>query len=91
MKEMPIIQRFLMFPVKKNMSGTETTNTDIREAFADLIYSNVNGIKALTLAQKIYNSDGEIEFEDSEIEIIKTIADNLCIAKIVDSMHAIIE
>lgn len=82
---------FKEFPVKKNMTGKETIGTDIRESFADLIYSNVNGIKALTLAQKIYNSDGEEEYSDNEIALIIDVTDNLCVAKIVDSMHAILD
>lgn len=82
---------FKEFPIKKNMTGKETIGTDIRESFADLIYSNVNGIKALTLAQKIYNSEGEEKYSDNEIALIKNVAENLCTAKIIDSIHAIIE
>lgn len=82
---------FKEFPIKVKMTGTEAIGTDIRESFADLIYSNVNGIKALTLAQKIYKSEGEEEFDEYEIELIKNVAENLCTAKIIDSMNAIIE
>lgn len=82
---------FKEFPIKVKMTGTETIGTDIRESFADLIYSNVNGIKALTLAQKIYKSEGEEEFDKYEIELIKNVAENLCTAKIIDSLQAIIE
>lgn len=82
---------FKEFPIKKNMTGTEAIGTDIRESFADLIYSNVNGIKALTLAQKIYKSEGEEEFDEYEIELIKNVAENLCTAKIIDSLQAILE
>lgn len=82
---------FKEFPVKKHMTGKETIGTDIRESFADLIYSNVNGIKALNLAQKIYNSEGETEFDENEIGLMMNVAENLCVAKIIDSLQAIIE
>ena len=82
---------FKEFPVKHNISGTDIKKEDLREQFADLIYSNISGIKALTLAQKIYKSEGEEEYDDNEIEIIKKTVEELCIAMIIDSMHTIIE
>lgn len=82
---------FKEFPVKKNISGTEIQKEDLREQFADLIYSNINGIRALNLAQKIYKSEGEEEYNDGEIDIINSTVNELCIAKVIDSLQAILK
>lgn len=47
---------------------------DVRELFADAIYSAGNGVAALELCRKIYNSDGEEEYTDREVELIKQYA-----------------
>lgn len=79
---------FKEFPLKKGLSSKDHQILDVRESLADLIYTNINGIAALTLAQKIYNSDGETEFDDNEITMLKSVVEQLCTARMIDSLNA---
>ncbi len=54
-----------------NLSRTKNKVEDLRELFADAIYSTGNGVAALELCRKIYHSDGEEEYTDKEVELIK--------------------
>lgn len=44
---------------------------DVREMFADAIYAAGRGVASLELCRKIYNSDGEEEYDEKEVELIK--------------------
>ena len=44
---------------------------DVREMFADAIYASGRGVASLELCRKIYNSDGEEEYDEKEVELIK--------------------
>lgn len=81
---------FKEFPMKKGLSSNDNTIIDIREEFANIIYNNVNGIAALTLAQKIYKSDGELEIDDDEESIIVNVVDQFCIGRLIDSLHSVL-
>lgn len=59
---------------------------DARESFANLIYLNVNGIRAHTLAMKIYQSDGETEYSPDEIRLIKEVAERMCTPNFIDGL-----
>lgn len=80
---------FKEFPMKTGIASKDIVKADIRESFADVLYSNINGIKALTLAQKIYKSEGEIEFDDEEFDLIKIAAEQNCVPRLIDSLHNI--
>lgn len=56
------------------LSRKQGTVEDVRELFADAIYAVGNGVAALELCRKIYNSDGEEEYTDREVELIKQYA-----------------
>lgn len=60
--------------VYNGVSRTKESIEDVRELFADAIYSAGNGVAALELCRKIYNSDGEEEYTDREVELIKQYA-----------------
>ena len=51
---------FQQFSVPTGVSRKNRQTGDARESFADMIYLNVNGIKAHALAMKIYQSEGAI-------------------------------
>lgn len=44
---------------------------DVREMFADAIYASGRGVASFELCRKIYNSDGEEEYDEKEVELIK--------------------
>ena len=62
------------------------TTTDVREPFADLIYGNAGGIRAHALALKIYNSDGAEEYAPEEVEVIRGVAERLCVPGFIDGL-----
>lgn len=78
---------FKELEIKTSFKSNEKVKVDSREAFANILYSKVNGIAALTLAQKIYNSDGEEEYNDSEISIIKNCAENYTIPAVIEALN----
>lgn len=63
---------------------------DVRELFADAIYSAGNGVAALELCRKIYNSDGEEEYTDREVELIKQYA-SLGTPRFIDAVMTMID
>ncbi len=60
---------------------------DVRETFADMIYNNVNGIKAHALALKIYENKGAVEYTDEEVQLIRTVAEQLCVPGFIDGLN----
>lgn len=75
------------FKVKKSFKGDECTVCDLREQFADLIYTNTCGMRAFKLAEKIYSSDGEVDLDDIEAEIFKDLVNEKCTPQIIDSLR----
>ena len=82
---------FQHFRIANGIKQDVIVEIDTREQLADVIYNNVNGIAALTLAQKIYKSEGETEYDDSEVKVLTEVIDNICRAAIVDAYHKIID
>ena len=79
---------FKEFQIQENLFSDTTTLVDVREGFSTVVYKNSQGIKGLDLALKIYKSDGEIEFNDDELQIIKNISE-ICIAPITKAIQDI--
>lgn len=52
----------------------KTEKLDVSEAVADVIYKNVGGVVAHSLALRIYN-DGEVDLNEKECEIVRMVAD----------------
>ena len=79
---------FKEFQIQENLFSDTKTLVDLREGFSNVLYKNSQGIKGLDLALKIYKSDGEIEFNDDELQIIKNISE-ICIAPITKAIQDI--
>lgn len=47
---------------------------DARESVANMLYLNVNGIRAHALAMKIYRSEGETDFNEEEVKTLTEVA-----------------
>lgn len=78
---------FQHFKIYASISHKESHTVDVRENFADMIYNNVNGIKAHALALKIYNSEGCVEYTDEEVNLIGTVAERLCVPGFIDGLR----
>lgn len=77
---------FQRFRIPTGVSCKCHRTGDARESFADVLYLNVNGIRAHALAMKIYNSEGETEFSTEEVKLIKEVADKLCTPNFIDGL-----
>lgn len=72
-------------------TGIDRKNTitqDIRLDFANMLYLN-SDIRGLHLAEKIYNSDGSVDFSEDEISLMKNIVNQFGTAMIVDAFNII--
>ena len=78
---------FQHFNVYLSVSHKEARPMDVRETFADMIYNNVNGIKAHALALKIYNGEGSVEYTDEEVSLMGTVAERLCVPGFIDGLN----
>lgn len=64
---------------------------DVRELFADLVYKKLNGIRAHSLAMKIYKSNEETEFCSEELTLIKSVAEHFCVPGFIDGLKEQLE
>ena len=78
---------FQHFNVYQSVSHKEARPMDVREVFADMIYNNVNGIKAHALALKIYESKGEADYTDDEVKLVRIVAERLCVPGFIDGLN----
>ena len=67
---------FKNFKQYNDISHETTTTVDIRRAFADLMYKNMNGIVAHDLALRIYRSEEPISLNEEEEKIVLQLAEN---------------
>lgn len=78
---------FQHFNVYLSVSHKEARPMDVRETFADMIYNNLNGIKAHALALKIYESEGEADYTDDEVKLVRVVAERLCVPGFIDGLN----
>lgn len=72
--------------IKTNISGSDTAVIDAREQLANIIYQRMPGIAALSVAQKVYKSEGETEYEEREYEIIKECVKMYCVPYVINAI-----
>lgn len=78
---------FKHFKVYTGISRKTVQEGDIRESFADLLYTNVPGIRSHALALKIYQSNGYAEYSDEEVRLITEVANKLCLPNVIDGLN----
>ncbi len=66
---------FKRFEIYNAISHKEVVVHDCREEFANIIYLNGNGVACHALAMKVYKSEGDTEFSEEEISMMKKFAD----------------
>lgn len=62
---------FAALQIATNIKKDEYIVKDIREELANAMYQNARGIGYMALAMKIYKSDGEVELDDKEFNLLK--------------------
>lgn len=78
---------FQHFNVYTTVSRKDVRQMDVRETFADMVYNNVNGIKAHALALKIYDSAGYADYSDDEVKLVRIVAERLCVPGFIDGLN----
>lgn len=76
---------FERFEIYTAINHKEVIVQDCREGFANIIYLNGNGVACHALAMKVYKSEGETEFSDEEIALMKQFAENFGNLSLLDS------
>ena len=77
---------FQQFSAPTGVSRKNRQTGDARESFANMLYLNVNGIRAHALAMKIFNSEGEESYSPEEVKLIKEVAEKLCAPNFIDGL-----
>lgn len=72
-------------PTGIDMKGYRTE--DARESVANMIYLNVNGIRAHALALKIYQSEGLTDFSADEINVIREVSYKYATPAFIDGLN----
>lgn len=81
-----MILNFKEFKAYTDIKHTQMRTADVREQFADMIYRNANGIRALILAQKIFQSTGAEEYTPEQVQMIKQVANSLCLPPFIEGL-----
>ncbi|MBM6759659.1 hypothetical protein [Bacteroides mediterraneensis] len=76
--------------VFNSLSRTQHSVEDVREMFADAIYASGRGIASLELCRKIYNSIGEEEYNEKEVDMIQAYA-NLGSPRFIDAINEMVK
>ncbi|CCZ10522.1 hypothetical protein [uncultured Culturomica sp.] len=77
---------FKEFSIYTGISKIQALTGDVRESFADVLYSQCNGIRAKNLAMMIFNSEGEIEVTDEDLKLIQMAANAYCTPAFIDAI-----
>lgn len=78
---------FRAFSVPTGITRQARQVIDAREQIADLLYTRVSGIKAHRLAFKVFDSTGETEFGEEEIEMIRMAVERYCLPSVIDGLE----
>lgn len=80
---------FSSLSIRTGIGSDQTTQLNIKESFANMLYTQVSGIAALVLAQKIYKSEGEEEYDDNEYDLIMRVANSMCVPAVIEALSSI--
>lgn len=77
---------FSRLQVKTSLGGDATAVVDMQLSFADVVYTRGSGVEAHSLAFKIFNGNGDTEYNDRECELIEYYA-TLCAPFFIDAIN----
>lgn len=78
---------FQHFKIPTGIDRTQYRTGDARESVANMLYLNVNGIRAHALALKIYRSEGETDFTEEEVRTLREVADTYATPAFIDGLN----
>ena len=74
-----------------NISHSKCIIKDVREEWADVIYTQAHGIKMHALAEKVYHSNADTEYSEDEIDMIKKIIVGGGTPALIDAMNELLD
>lgn len=78
---------FQQFRIPTGIDKTQYRIGDARESVANMLYLNVNGIRAHALAMKIYRSEGATDYTDEEVRTLTEVAANYGTPAFIDGLN----
>lgn len=78
---------FQQFRIPAGIDRSRYQTGDARESVANMLYLNVNGIRAHALALKIYRSEGETDFTEEEVRTLREVADTYATPAFIDGLN----
>lgn len=78
---------FKSLTVKQDIAGLQTHQTDVATEFAQVIFEKSTGIAGHALSLKIYQSEGEIEINETEESIIIETMNQYCVPRFIDAVQ----
>ncbi len=82
---------FQQFRIPTGIDKSHYQTGDARESVANMLYLNVNGIRAHALALKIYHSEGDTDFSDEEVKTLKEVANAYATPAFIDGLQTQLE
>lgn len=79
---------FKEFKISLGIAAKKWETRDVREEIADFIYTKMSGIRAHTLAHKIYDSEGLMELSDEDLKAVRVIFEQFAIGPYIDGLNA---
>ena len=77
---------FKKLEVFTDITKRRKVTIDVRESLANLFYLKASGIMAHSIATRIYESDGEVEIDERELDFFLGVISGNCIPAIVDAV-----
>lgn len=88
--------------MKRNLENVEVyTSIDksscqvinLRKSIANLIYNQGNGLglEGTALATKMWNGDGDTDYSEREVEIIRSVVERCCAPCVIEAVHRIFD
>lgn len=78
---------FQQFRIPTGIDKAHYRTGDARESVANMLYLNVNGIRAHALALKIYHSEGETDYTAEEVRTLREVADTYGTPAFIDGLN----
>ena len=78
---------FQRFRIPAGIDRSRYQTGDARESVANMLYLNVNGIRAHALALKIYHSEGETDFTEEEVRTLSEVAATYATPAFIDGLN----
>lgn len=82
---------FQQFRIPEGIDRSRYQTGDARESVANMLYLNVNGIRAHALALKIYRSEGETDFTEEEVRTLCEVAGTYATPAFIDGLNEQLE